>query len=100
MLLQGSNNLTEAPTLTFVHNEDKHLTHPVLQRLGHRAQLTTEVHVDGEVQVSLQINNKRSHREHEDHTPSAFSAYVVFDVWLHADGAKDLLSALHSQVVL
>lgn len=27
-------------------------------------------------------------------------AYVVLDIWLHADGAKNLLTGLHSQVVV
>lgn len=25
-----------------------------------------------------------------------FPAYIILDVWLHADGAKDLLAGLHS----
>lgn len=27
-------------------------------------------------------------------------AYIVLDIWLHADGANDLLSSLHSQVII
>ncbi len=31
---------------------------------------------------------------------SAGGAYIILDVGFHADGAKDLLSSLHRQVVI
>lgn len=31
---------------------------------------------------------------------SAGGAYIILDVGFHADGAKDLLSGLHSQIVI
>lgn len=43
-----------------------------------------------------QVTQRQMNRSKE--RPSR--AYIVLDIWLHADGANDLLSSLHSQVII